>query len=283
MKVPGDVVICSSSGWAHGARTTGRKVVYCYSPAKWLYQPDRYQEGGRLGRSVVRALGPPLRAWDGRAARSADRYLAISSVVRDWVREAYGIDADVLPPPWTLDPAGPAEPVEGLEPGYFFCISRLLGYKNVHHVVEAFRSLPGHRLVVAGTGPQAGALADLAGPNVRLLGGVRDDQLRWLYAHASGLVAASFEDFGLTPLEASAFGKPSVVLRWGGFVDTVVEGSTGVFFDRPDAVAIASAVRAASETQWDAGALRSHADAYSAATFAARLRAVVRAEEPAGG
>ena len=109
-------------------------------------------------------------------------------------------------------------------------------------MAAAFRRLPDQRLVVVGTGPLADQIAAAAPANVTVLGRVDDASLRWLYGSSTGLVAASYEDFGLTPVEAAAFGKPTAALRWGGFLDTTVEGETGVFFDQPDPALIAEAV-----------------------------------------
>src|SRR5205085_12681682 len=127
-----EIAICSSSGWAHGARVAGRKVVYCHSPARWLYQTSRYLgTSGAIRRVTVEVLRRPLERWDKRAAASAVRYLVNSTAVKERVRTIYGIDAEVLAPPPALTPAGPREPVEGIEPGFFLCVSRLLPYKNV--------------------------------------------------------------------------------------------------------------------------------------------------------
>jgi glycosyltransferase involved in cell wall biosynthesis len=276
MRVEADVVLCSTSGWAHGVQSDGTKVVYCHSPARWLYQTDRYVERmPPAARPAIAALGSPLRRWDRRRARTASRYLVNSTHVARSVRDLYGLDAEVLPPPPALAPEGETEPVPGLEPGFFLCVSRLLPYKNVDAVVEAFATLP-HGLVVVGDGPDRDRLSQLAGPNVRLLGGVDDARLRWLYANATALVAASYEDFGLTPLEAASFGKPVAVLRYGGFMDTVADGATGVFFDRPDAAEIAAAVALLAETPWDTTVLRAHAERFGEPRFVRRLREVVR-------
>ncbi|MBA2463057.1 MAG: glycosyltransferase [Actinobacteria bacterium] len=277
-RVEADVVLCSSSGWAHGVAADGRKVVYCHAPARWLYQTRAYLGGRHSAAGIGLAfLRPYLRRWDRRAAASADRYLANSTVVRDRIRAVYGIDAEVVPPPPALDPAGPQEAVEGIEPGFVLCVSRLLPYKNVDAVVEAFAGLPHERLVVVGTGPAEGNLRAAAGANVRLVGSVTDEQLRWLYASSAGLVAASYEDYGLTPLEAASFGRPAAVLRAGGFLDTVVEGETGVFLDRLEPRAIAAAVREL-ERGWDEAALRRHAATFSEKRFIERLRAIVLEE-----
>jgi glycosyltransferase involved in cell wall biosynthesis len=278
LRIEADVVVCSSSGWAHGARTGGRKIVYCHAPARWLYQPDVYLDRRPSPtRTALAVLRPGLRLWDVRAARSAELYLVNSGAVRDRVLASYGIAAEVVPPSPALDASGERRPVAGIEPGFALCISRLLPYKNVGAVVDAFAGLPERRLVVAGTGP-AGTHLRSCPPNVRALGTVEDDELRWLYDSAGFIVTAAYEDFGLTPLEGAAFGKPAAVLRFGGFLDTVVEGETGVFFDRPDAAAIRAAVRRLELRAWDAEALRAHAARYSEERFIARLREVVAAD-----
>jgi glycosyltransferase involved in cell wall biosynthesis len=224
-----------------------------------------------------------LKAWDRRAAGTADRYLVNSRVVRDRVRDLYGIQAEVVPPPHGAETDGREEAVAGVDAGAVLCVARLLPYKNVGPVIEAFRELPAERLVVVGDGPLHAALQRACPSNVRLLGQVSDEQLRWLYRTASGLVAASYEDFGLTPVEAAAFGTPSAVLRWGGFLDTTIDGETGVFFDEPRPALIASAVRRLRREHWDATRLQSHAARYSREAFTTSLHRIVRETQVSGG
>jgi glycosyltransferase involved in cell wall biosynthesis len=275
LHVAADVVVCSSSGWAHGAHVDGRKIVYCHTPARWLYQPDRYLRGrGGAQRAVAAVFRPPLLRWDRAAAASADRYLANSSAVAERISCLYGFEAEVVAPPPAVTPDGPVDPIAGVEPGFVLCVSRLLPYKNVDAVVRGFSRLPNERLVVAGSGPDEASLRALAAPNVTLLGGVGDAQLRWLYRESSALVAASHEDFGLTPLEAATFGKPSSVLRWGGFLDTVADGETGIFFDSPTPDSIAESIRDLRGAGWQADAIREHASRFSEARFVQRMRAI---------
>ncbi|MEX2586899.1 MAG: glycosyltransferase [Actinomycetota bacterium] len=279
LEVDADVVLCSSSGWAHALRSTGRKVVYCYTPARWLYQTDSYLgEGNPIPRLALRALRGRLIDWDRSQAAGADRYLTLSSAVKDRIRTLYGIDAEILPPPHCIDPAGERRVVEGIEPGYFLCVSRLLPYKNVRAVIEAFERLPAERLVVVGTGPEEQVLRASAPTNVEFVGTVTDEQLRWLYSSCAGVLAASYEDFGLTPVEGAAFGKPAAALRWGGFLDTIVEGTSGVFFDRPEPAEIAAAVGALQRTPLPPAPIVEHAKRFSADRFIARIRQVVEEE-----
>jgi glycosyltransferase involved in cell wall biosynthesis len=279
LHVEASVVLCSSSGWAHGISSEGRKIVFCHAPARWLYQTDAYLGPHRpLTRSVVKAFRSPLTHWDRRAAARAHRYLANSTMVRSQVLKHYGIEAEVLPPPHAVDPGGEATPIEWLDAGFFLCVSRLLPYKHVDAVMEAFRSVSDERLVIVGTGPEERRLKSLAPPNVHLLGTVSDAELRWLYSNTAGLVAASFEDFGLTPLEAAAFGKPTAALRWGGYLDTVREGETGSFFDHPEPDLIRSALLELSRGSFQEAVLRAHAAAFSEERFIRRLRTIIREE-----
>ena len=229
-----------------------------------------------FARSVLGAFRSGLARWDRRAAGSAHRYLANSTIVRRQILEHYGIEAEVVPPPHSIDSRGETTPIAAVDAGFFLCVSRLLPYKHVDAVLEAFRGLRGQRLIVVGSGPEERRLRAMAPSNVLLLGSVSDSQLRWLYANAAGLVAASFEDYGLTPLEAAAFGKPTAALRWGGYLDTVREGETGVFFDRPEPASIRRAVIELAQGAFPEAELRAHASVFSEERFIDRLRALVR-------
>ncbi|WP_277209466.1 glycosyltransferase [Isoptericola croceus] len=299
--IEADVLLASSSGWAHRYRGAQRTVVYCYAPARWLYQQDRYLSGAagsairdrvrtRLAATALRALGPGLRSSDIDAAARAHTYLTTSTEMRRMIKEVYGIDAEIVPPPPAVDAHGPLRAVPGLRPGYLLCVARLLPYKNVDVVVAAARRLK-VPLVVVGEGPDRGRLErlasdDLIGPadtpgrrgGVHLLGRVDDEELRWLYANAALLVATSYEDYGLTPLEGGAFGLASVTLGTGGYLDTVIDGVTGLYVGAPDRDLVASAVESALERSWDESKIRSHVQKFSRGAFVDRLRTIVARE-----
>lgn len=266
-----DVVICSSSGWAHGIPVSEhtKKIVYCHNPPRWLYQSDEYLSGtGALSRLGLAIFKPRLQAWDKRAAGQADVYLANSTVVRDRIRATYGRNAEVLHPPVSIDPAGSREPVHGLSAGYFLTIARGRAYKNTGAIVEAFNHMPNEQLVVLGS------TSIRSESNVTYLSRVQDAQLRWLYANAKALIAVSYEDFGLTPIEANAFGVPVVALRAGGFLDTTVEGVSGLFIEDPSPESIKAAVLSLPEA-WDRDVVKANAERFSEAHFASRLRDIV--------
>jgi glycosyltransferase involved in cell wall biosynthesis len=274
--------IVSTSGWAHGFRTSGSKIVYCYSPARWLYQSNAYLGSSKLtpARAVLTVLSSFLKRWDRRQAATATKYFAISTVVQQRIRDAYGIESEVLPAPHSVDASLPQEAVD-LSPldsdtEFYLCISRLLPYKNVDVVVEAFNRLR-LPLVVVGAGPEERRLASLAGPNVLMVKNLTDAQMRWLYARTTAVVSASFEDFGLTPIEGANYGRPSVVLRWGGFLDTIREGKTGVYFDSPNPQQLADAVVRSREMHWDVDVITAHAKTFAEEHFARRLREEIEA------
>ena len=268
-----DVVICSSSGWAHGIPTAAPKIVYCHNPARWLYQPEDYvHTQPRLVRGLLRAVRPALHLWDQRAAKAATRYLVNSSVVQQRVKAAYGIRADVLAPPVSIEATGEQRQPAGIEPGFFLVVGRARGYKNVEVVCQAFAELPDQRLVVVGGTPDGG----VCGSNVTGLVDIPDAELRWLYANCRAIVAVAHEDFGLTPLEGNAFGRPALVLRAGGFLDTLVEGVTGHYIETLDAPSVLATIRLSLDIGLDNRAILDHADTYSSEAFAAELQREVQ-------
>jgi len=284
INIDADIVLTSSSGWAHGFRRNGQSLVYCYSPARWLYQTKEYlgPDASPVVKLMLRAMGPWLKHWDRRAAARSSRYLAISTVVQDRIMRTYGLEAAVLAAPQTVQNEITFENIPALEEfvgddDYYLCVSRLLPYKNVDTVVDAISSTPDRKLVVIGRGPRLEALQASAGSNVLFLQGLSDAQMRTAYAGCTGVIAASYEDFGLTPLEGAMFGKPSIVLRWGGYLDTMIEGRTAVFFDEPDPQLISDAITTHRATAWDPELIREHSRTFSEERFADSLRTEVDA------
>lgn len=277
MKVDADVVIASSSGWAHGFPSEGAKLVYCHSPARWLYLMDNYLGGDAhksLSGIMLLGLKPFLLRWDKKAAKTSDLYVANAHVIKDRIRAAYGFDVEVIPPPFGLATSGENVPLVGVEDwaaeGFYLLVSRLLPYKNVGEAIDAFRS-KSDRLIIIGAGPLAETLRQNLPSNVAIFSNIEDAQLRWAYSNCVGVVAPSYEDFGLTPLEGASFGKPVAAFRAGGYLDTVVEGVNGVFFEQPTPEQIAAGVDKLKETKWDVDAIRSHADNFSEEKFARRI------------
>ena len=224
-----------------------------------------------------------MRRWDLRAAHTASAYVTISSVVQARVHSGYGLSSTVLPAPRPDTDTCPSEPMPHVERwldggGFELCVSRLLPYKNVDQVVAAYAQEPHRKLIVVGRGPQKPALRAAASSNVLFLENITDGQLAWLYRRSQALIAISYEDFGLTPLEAAAFGKPSIVLRWGGFVETMVQNLTAVFVEVPEAEHVRHALEQLDARDWDADRIIEHAARYHEDVFVEDIRELVKAQ-----
>lgn len=264
-----DLIVCSTSGWAHGIGGEAPRLVYCYTPARWLYQQqDFLLDQGLSKRLFLRATATHLRSWDLKAAHRASMYIATSSVIADRIYRAYNIEARVIPPPVTIRTDLPQQPIPGLQPGFLLTVGRPRGYKNLAPLIAAMEDRPDDHLVIIGS--------RYNGPRVRGLGFVTEAELRWLYTNCIALLTVSFEDFGLTPLEANAFGKPVVALRHGGFLDTVIEGHTGLYVDNPEPRDILVALHRLESHQFQPNALREHAKRYALQTFTSRIQDAAR-------
>ena len=271
-----DVVVSSSSGWAHGVRTRPESlhVVYCHNPARWLYQ-----SGEHLGRSpasiALAPLRPALRRWDRGAARRADLYVANSELVRERIRRVYGLEATVIPPPVDVERFTPTDRGERL-----LVISRLLPYKRVDLIVRA-AARAGLGLDVVGDGPALEELRGLAGPGAVFHGRVDDATLKSLLESCRALCMAAAEDFGIAPLEANAAGKPVIAYGAGGVLETMKEGVTAVFFRELTEDAVVDAISRAEALTTSPTELAAHARRFSAEAFRTRMRRLV--DERLGG
>ena len=283
--IDADVVLSSSSGWAHGFRTSGRKLVYCHSPARWLYQPDTYlgEKGNTVAKLGLKATSSLLRSWDRQAALGCDRYLANSTEIQRRIQDVYGIDADIVFPPVSRPPADELQPVSEViewldgapaDNAFYLVVSRLLPYKNVDVIV---RSVAGtdRRLVVVGQGPQADQLRQIKTDNVVMLSQLSNEALAWLYRNCRAIVAASYEDYGLTPLEAGVWGKPAIALRFGGFLDTIHEDVSGIYFNEPTPQAVSAAMRRFESMAFDSDKVRGHVRQFSQQSFSDKLHDAV--------
>lgn len=266
------VVISSSSGWAHGIHVApdSLHVVYCHTPARWLYRGEEHL-GRSLGPTLMRPILPPLRRWDHRAARRADLYLANCEHVRRRILAVYGRAAEVVYPPVDVERFTPRPRGERL-----LVVSRLLPYKRVELVVRA-ATRAGLGLDVVGTGPQLNGLRRIAGPTVRFHGRVDDRALRELFEGCRALCLAATEDFGITPVEAAAAGKPVVAYAAGGALETVQDGINGVLFHDLHEDALLRAIVRADELDLVPEQLAASVARFSAQTFRQRMISVVEA------
>ena len=256
-----DVVVSSSSGWAHGVRTDldALHIVYCHNPARWLYRPESYLARER---AVAAPLLPALRRWDRRAARHANRYIANSETTRQRILAAYGRASTVLHPPVDTDRFEVAEPGD-----FYLCASRLTDYKRIDLAIEACHHL-GVPLLVAGDGPARPRLERSAtGRDVAFLGRVSDSELASLLARCRALIVPAEEDFCITAVEAMAAGRPVVGYARGGLVETVRPDRTGVLFASQTPESVTAAMLRLERLDLEPAAIRRHALQFDTSRF----------------
>jgi glycosyltransferase involved in cell wall biosynthesis len=268
-----DVVLASSSGWAHMARAHPRALhaVYCYTPARWLYGQEHLtrQDGRSLRQTIARPALRWLRRADQRAAASADLYIAISENVKRRIQSAYGIEAVVVPPPVDVDRFRPTPRGERL-----LAVSRLLPYKHVELLVRA-ATRTGIGLDVVGDGPLLPTLREIAGPSVSLHGGVDDGSVVELMEGCRAVCVAAEEDFGLVAVEAQAAGKPVIAYGRGGSLETVDDGFTGILFNERTEDSVIRAFEACDRLEAEPTNIAERARRFSRAAFRARLTEVL--------
>jgi glycosyltransferase involved in cell wall biosynthesis len=244
-----DLVISSSHAVAKGVRTTPDQlhICMCYSPMRyaWDLQHQYLRETG-LDRGVkgmlTRMLLYRLRLWDARTAGGVDRFIAISNFIAQRIRNSYGRESTVIYPPVDVERLIPA----GRREDFYFTASRMVPYKRIDLIVEAFAAMPSRRLVVMGDGPECKRIRARSAPNVQFLGRQPFTVLRDHLQRARAFVFAAEEDFGIAPLEAQACGTPVIAFGKGGALETIVglndPTPTGVFFEQQTVRSIGEAV-----------------------------------------
>jgi glycosyltransferase involved in cell wall biosynthesis len=272
-----ELVVSSSSAWAHGVIPEPGAVhlCYCHNPFRyaWNAREETLAQTSPLLRPVLANVLSRWRQWDYIAAQRVDAYVANSDTTRVRIERYLGREATVLHPPVEVERFRPVAGPEELG-DYHLVLSELMPHKRIDVAVRAFTEL-GLPLVVAGNGPDARRLQRLAGPTVRFAGRVSDGQAAALLARARALVVTATEEFGIAAVEAQAAGRPVIALRDGGVLETVEEGRTGTFFDLPAVESLAAAVERFDPLAIDPRDCVASADRFAAGRFRRRFRAIV--------
>jgi glycosyltransferase involved in cell wall biosynthesis len=278
-----DVIISNCHAVAKGVITGPDQlhICYCYSPMRyaWDLQAQYLEESSmRTGvRSLIaRWLLHRIRGWDHRAAQNVDHFIACSAYIGRRIRKAYHRSSTVIYPNVAVDDFV----IDGPRGDFYMTSSRMVPYKKMHLIVEAFSKMPDRRLVVIGDGPQFRRCKALAGPNVKLMGYQSHSVLLWHMQRARAFVFASEEDFGITPLEAQACGTPVLAFSRGGAAETVIDQVTGLHFHEQSAAAIQEVVRKFEtvEDSFEPRVIRSNALRFSTARFRDEFRQYVSAK-----
>jgi glycosyltransferase involved in cell wall biosynthesis len=268
-----DLVLSSSSAWAHGVIPDERAVhvCYCHNPFRYAWNAREETLAGRgpVGRAALAVIFARWRQWDWIAAQRVDAYVANSETTRRRVASYFGREATVLHPAVETGRFAPG-PVGDA----YVVLSELMPHKRIDVAIRAFNALR-RPLIVIGNGPDSRRLRRLAGPTITFTGRVGDAEAAALLSGARALVVTATEEFGIAAVEAQAAGRPVIALADGGVRETVLEGDTGTFYARPDPAALAEAVVRFDALAVDPGACVANAARFDVAHFRHGLRAVV--------
>lgn len=279
-----DLVLSSSSAFGKGVitRPETMHICYCHTPMRWCWNYEEYVERehlGKVARSVLPFMISGLRVWDQTSAMRVDHFIANSPVVAERIQKYYRREAIFIPPPveakrFQFDPSTRPD-------DYFLILSRLVPYKRIDLAIEACNRLQ-LPLVIIGKGRDKERLQKLAGPTIRFVGGLSDDEVLHYLAHCRAFLFPGEEDFGITPLEAQASGRPVIAYGQGGALASVVEGVTGLFFHEQTVESLARVLQAFDERAFNPLAIRSHALEFDTPRFHRRILQFIEAKMSEG-
>lgn len=269
-----DVLVSSSSAFAHGLRRgpDALHVCYCHSPFRyaWFEGERALAETPRLGRPLMRRTLKRIRAWDLEAAGRVSRYVANARITQERIEQLYGVEAEIVHPPVAVERFSVGRPED-----FLLFVGQIVPHKRVEVALEAAR-LAGKPIKVVGAGPDLPRLEQLyGGPDVEFLGNVSDSRLTDLYARCIALVVPNIEEFGIAAVEAQAAGRPVVAVARGGVRETVVDGVTGALVDGEGAGALAEPLHDLDFGRFDPQAIRANADRFSATSFRRKFKTLV--------
>lgn len=246
-------------------------VCYCHSPPRYLWdlQEDYLKSSetaGMLGRLAFRAVIPYVRDFDQRAAGKVTEFIANSRFVQDRIKHCYKREATVIHPPVEVESFDWHHAPED----FYLIVSQLVPYKRIDLAVEAFTRMK-KRLVIIGEGPEINNLQKIAGPEVRFLGAQPFAVLKEHYERCTAFIFPGIEDFGITPLEAQAAGRPVIAFGKGGALETVVDGRTGLFFPEQTVDSLCEAVHRFERASFDPRIMRIQAALFSPESFREKI------------
>ncbi len=269
-----DLIISSSSAFAKGIipRPGALHICYCHTPMRFAWRTDDYvarEQINGLQAKLLPFLLNYLRIWDTVSANRVDLFVANSREVAGRIARYYRRPAMVIPPPIDLPSYAPRQPEE-----FYLAGGRLIPYKRLELAIEAFNHLR-LPLKIFGDGRDRARLERMAGPNIEFLGWVDETTRLDLFARCRAFIFPGEEDFGITPLEVLAMGRPVIAYAAGGALETLIDGVTGRFFYQPTAAALAAAVALSRTDYIDPLVLRCHAEQFSRPRFLTAMRNLI--------
>jgi glycosyltransferase involved in cell wall biosynthesis len=265
-----DLILSSSHCVAKGVicHPDQLHISYCHTPIRYAWDlMHPYLNDGPLRSGVKGALArfflQYVRNWDVLSSNRVDAYIANSKYVAGRIRKYYGRSAHVIFPPVDIESFQVCHQKEN----FYLAASRMVPYKRLDLIVEAFSLMPDKKLVVIGSGPEEANIKKKAHKNIEFLGFQSDSNLQLYLRKAKAFVFAAIEDFGILPVEAMASGTPVIAFRKGGAMETVQEGVSGLFFEEQSITSLQEAIRLFETLEFDSAAIRSHAEQFSRERF----------------
>lgn len=241
-----DLIISSSHSVAKGVRTNKNQlhICYCHSPMRYAWdEADYYLKEANLNSGikglVAQSILKYLRKWDLKSADNVDYFIANSNHIAKKIKRIYNRHADVIYPPVDVEKFSLATEKED----FYLTASRLVPYKRIDLIIEAFARMPDKKLIVIGSGPEKERLKAKAASNISLIGYQEFDSLKSYMQKAKAFVFAAEEDFGIIVVEAMACGTPVIAGNFGGTTESVVDKKTGVLFPNQTVDSIVEAVK----------------------------------------
>jgi glycosyltransferase involved in cell wall biosynthesis len=274
-----DLILSNKSGFCHGVHTPpgALHICYCLAPTRYVWTFSDYagREGlGQLPRRLLQPLVAGLRRWDKAAAQRVDHFIAISSDIQRRIAKFYERESVIIYPPVATERFTSHEATVEASSAYFLSLGRLIPYKRVDLAVQACTAthLP---LRVGGDGRDRARLEALAGPSVNFLGRVPDAELPSLMANCRAFIFPGLEDFGITPVQALAAGRPVIAYAGGGALDIVQDGVNGVLFHEQTVEALQAALERFQTMRFDPQVVRRSAEKFDVSVFQEKLRAFI--------
>lgn len=280
-----DLVISDTSSFAKGVITLPETihVCYCHTPTRYLWS-DTHQYLNELPynkwiKKIISLILKNLRVWDYAAAQRVDYFIANSEMVSRRIKKYYRRSSTVIYPPVEIEKYSIAKTKPEGDDTYFLAGCRLVPYKRIDLVIEAFNLLgEPYRLKIFGDGIDEKRLRKLAqnNPRIEFLGRVSEERKAELYQQALAFINPQEEDFGITPVESMAAGRPVIAYRKGGVLETVISEKTGIFFDEQTPSALAEAVKKIEKIDFDSSLIRAQAERFSVDRFRKEIEKFIK-------
>ena len=291
-----DLILSNKSAFcigAHGSHPSVKHICYCLTPTRFTYDYNAYADRERIpagASAILRTMNALLTRWETRAAQHVTHFIAISREVSQRIQNCYNRESTIIYPPVEM-PADKSHPLpysalrgpgqvlrdvtsHTIDGGFYLVVSRLLPYKRVDLAIEACAQM-NVPLVIAGDGRDRArlqALADLyPNANAKLMGRVDDSTLGDLLSRCTAFLFPGFEDFGIAPIRAMAYGKPVIAFGRGGALDTIIDGQTGTLFYQQTVEALIDAIQKNSKVTFAPVLIRQHAQQFSTERFVAEM------------